>query len=376
MIDWQWVDNDNDFALLCEQWAECSVIGLDTEFIRERTFLPISALLQVNDGRQLYLVDVLSIGDFSPLAALLANADVVKVLHSCSEDLEVFQCLCGEIPAPLFDTQVAAAFVNLGASLGYASLCRELLGVELEKGETRSDWLQRPLSSKQMHYAALDVEHLLLLRERLVADLDAAGLTVWFAEECAQIVARSRQREDISQAYLRVKGAWRLASKYLPALQMFTRWREHEVRARNMPRAHLMKDEVLLNLAESIDVGDWHLSRVKGVSPNVAKRYHNELTGIKETANAQAGKISLPRLPKPLTQSQSKRLKALRQHLTLQADRYGMCPDLLTAKRDLEPLIRAWGASNRIDLSGVASQWRRKLYAEALSEMGIEAFGY
>ncbi len=159
-IDIHWIRDNDSLGQFCAEWQQLPFVALDTEFMRVDTFYPIAGLLQIGDGVRAYLIDPLTIDNWQPLAALLENPAVVKVVHACSEDLEVLLRLTGSLPAPLFDTQLAAAYLNLGFSMGYSRLVQEVLGIDLPKGETRSDWLQRPLSDTQISYAAEDALHL------------------------------------------------------------------------------------------------------------------------------------------------------------------------------------------------------------------------
>ena len=140
-IDIHWIRDDASLAQHCLEWQSLPFVALDTEFMRVDTFYPIAALLQIGDGARAYLIDPLLINDWRPMCALLENPAVIKVVHACSEDLEVLLRLTGSLPAPLFDTQLAAAYLNLGFSMGYSRLVQEVLGIDLPKGETRSDWL-------------------------------------------------------------------------------------------------------------------------------------------------------------------------------------------------------------------------------------------
>ena len=159
-IDIHWIRDNDSLGQHCAEWQNLPFVALDTEFMRVDTFYPIAGLIQIGDGERAYLIDPLTIDNWQPLSALLENPAVVKVLHACSEDLEVLLRLTGSLPAPLFDTQLAAAYLNLGFSMGYSRLVKEVLDLDLPKGETRSDWLQRPLSETQISYAAEDALHL------------------------------------------------------------------------------------------------------------------------------------------------------------------------------------------------------------------------
>ena len=169
------ITSNADLAAACGRWSAARVIGVDTEFFRERTYYPLPALVQVADGDGVVIVDPLRISDFTPLAAVLADASIVKLIHACSEDLEVLELLTGAVPRGVLDTQLAGAFAGHGYSLGYRSLVKALMDVVLDKGETRSNWLGRPLSPTQLRYAALDVVYLLPMHRRLSQELSALG---------------------------------------------------------------------------------------------------------------------------------------------------------------------------------------------------------
>src|SRR5690606_9381129 len=176
-------------------------IGLDTEFIRERTYWPQLSLVQVafDEGDpgapRILLLDMLQPGMPGALVPLLQDRAVTKVMHSASEDLVALRHACGALPEPLFDTQVAAGLAGVGAGVGYQRLVQDLLGIAVDKGETRSDWMRRPLSPAQLAYAAEDVRHLFALHDALDARLQALGRRAWFEEDCARMLETARSDE-------------------------------------------------------------------------------------------------------------------------------------------------------------------------------------
>ncbi|RMV93581.1 ribonuclease D, partial [Pseudomonas coronafaciens] len=249
-IDIHWIRDDDSLALYCAQWQSLPFVALDTEFMRVDTFYPIAALLQIGDGKSAWLIDPLLINDWRPLSALLENPDVIKVVHACSEDLEVLLRLTGSLPVPLFDTQLAAAYLNLGFSMGYSRLVQEVLDIDLPKGETRSDWLQRPLSETQISYAAEDAVHLAelfaILRPRLSDDKYA-----WLLDDGAELVANLRREVDPYEVYRDAKLAWKLSRAQLAVLRELCAWREREARARNLPRNRIVREHSLWPLAKT-----------------------------------------------------------------------------------------------------------------------------
>lgn len=208
-IEIHWIRDDQSLAEHCRDWHQLPFVAVDTEFMRVDTFYPKAGLIQIGDGQRAFLIDPLLIGNWQPLADLLEDSGVVKVLHACSEDLEVLLRLTGKLPQPLFDTQLAAGYLNLGFSMGYSRLVQEVLGIELPKGETRSDWLQRPPET-QVSYAAEDAVHLAelftALRPRLSDDKYA-----WVLEDGAELVAALRREVEPESLYRDVKLAWKLA---------------------------------------------------------------------------------------------------------------------------------------------------------------------
>jgi ribonuclease D len=162
-----YIQDNQALADAAEYWMTVKRIALDSEFMRVDTFYPKLALIQINDGRDTYLIDPLTISKWQPLCDVFTCPSIVKVLHSPSEDFDAFFHNLGVLPEPMLDTQLAASMASLGGIMGYQKLVKILLDVDLEKGETRSDWLQRPLSDNQLHYAADDVTHLFPMTDML-----------------------------------------------------------------------------------------------------------------------------------------------------------------------------------------------------------------
>ncbi len=223
--DSRWIDSNQLLQACCSDLSTASAIAVDTEFMRTDTFYPVAALFQISDGHHCYLIDPLNIDNFKPLTELFQNQSVVKVFHACSEDLEVFNHFLKCLPYPLVDTQIAAGLLNYGSSLGYASLVNELLGVELEKGETRSNWLQRPLAEKQCTYAMDDVLYLLEVYQKLEVDLKDKKRFSWFQEECKTLLDIAREPVNPSEYFRRIKSGWKLSRKDLSVLKALSEWR-------------------------------------------------------------------------------------------------------------------------------------------------------
>lgn len=371
MSQYTWVDQSDSLASLCQRWSSLSHIGLDTEFIRERTFYPIAALIQVNDGEGNYLIDPTVIEDLTPLKALLQGSECIKVMHSCSEDLEVFAKLLQCHVEPLADTQVAGALLGLGPALGYANICKMELDIEVDKGETRSNWLQRPLTESQCHYAALDVEHLLPLYDKLMDQLEDAGKADLFDQECERIEFQSSQTVDFEEAYTRIKAAWKMSPQHLNRLRALAAWREEHVRHKDMPRNHLIRDSGLISMVERQPQRVDDLKGLLDVSPAFIRKYGETMVELVKMADQQPRQMWPERMDKPLSKGQAKLMSQFKQRLVGMAEQRSICPELLASKRDVEPVIRAHIANRPINLDYLRSDWRIMAYREACGLLNI-----
>ncbi len=227
-------------------------IAVDTEFFWESTFYPILGLVQLagSDG-SCWLVDAVNIKDLSALGPVMASTAVTKVLHDAPQDLGILACATGAMPRTIFDTRLAAGFAGLGSTSSLQTLLREVLGVDLSKAETRSNWVQRPLTPNQLRYAADDVLHLLTLRDRLLSACANDTVRNWLAEELKRLDDPSLYQErEPRLMYLRVKGTFRLRADELAVLRELAAWREEEARQRDWPRGHVMPDNMLVTLAQ------------------------------------------------------------------------------------------------------------------------------
>ncbi|GLQ51218.1 ribonuclease D [Dyella flava] len=235
-----------------EQWlaglSAGGVLALDTEFMRRNTFYPQLALLQLGWKERYALVDPLAF-DIARALQPLENANVVTLMHSASEDLETLAPWLPEGPRVLFDTQIAAAFVGTGLGVSYRALVAELVGVELDKGETRSDWMQRPLTASQSAYATLDVVYLHTIHQQLAERLEERKRTAWHAEDCERLKRKSCQRYGDPQPQLALRGAAEWPREQQALLRRILLWRDAAARRLDRPRPWLLEDALIMSLA-------------------------------------------------------------------------------------------------------------------------------
>ena len=363
--DIHWILDDASLAEHCAAWQTLPFVALDTEFMRVDTFYPIAGLLQVSGGEQAYLIDPLRISDWTPFSALLQAPGVVKVLHSCSEDLEVFLRLTGSLPTPLFDTQLAAGYLNLGFSMGYSRLVQALLDIELPKGETRSDWLQRPLSELQVRYAAEDVLHLVEVYRALMARL-APQKVEWILEDGAELVANLGREVAPEDAWRDAKLAWKLSRQQQAVLRALCAWREREARARNQPRNRILREHSLWPLARTQPDNLVALARIEDMHPKTVRQDGESLLQLIRDAAALPPEQWPQALPEPLPIEASALLKKLRAIGQQEGERLDIVPELMLRKKTLEALLKSGYPNGPYQLPDSLRGWRRELMGQAL----------
>ena len=333
---WSFIATTKALEAACDIWVNTGVIGLDTEFFRETTYYPRPALIQVAGAQGVSLIDPLAVSDLDSLKAVLMERAVVKVMHACDEDLEVLELVTGGSVENVFDTQLAAAFAGYGFSLGYQNLVEQLFGIVLDKNETRSNWLRRPLSSAQLRYAALDATYLLPMHDRLFREIEVTGRSAWPNEELEH---RRRSRSDenlLDTVYLRVRGRGRLTSEQRRVLRALCQWRETEAMVRDTPRRHLLSDGLLVKLAGVASTDVTSLEDVQGLPADIRTRYGQSLL-----ASIAQARSSGPYQPdtvvnlKPYS-DQLDHLKSVVQRI---AETHNLPPELLANKRMLEELV-------------------------------------
>ncbi len=343
----------------CAKWAQAPWLALDTEFVREQTYYAQPCLIQVDDGTDPAVVDVLSIDDLSPLLDLLYRRDSIKVFHSGSQDLEILAQLRGAVPQPLFDTQIAAALLGEGDQLGYAALVQRRLGVTLDKSLTRTDWSRRPLRPAEIDYAAEDVRHLAVLYPMLRDELAARDRLGWLEEECARIANPALYRTRPEDAWRRLRSLQRLPAAAQTAAMALAAWREREAMARNRPRKWILADDALYRLAERWPDTFAALKELQILPPKSLARHGQALLEV--LAQTDPGSVVIT-VPEALDGTQKKRVLALREQLNACAKRLDIPASMLATRTDLERWVRLGNAAEIPLQNG----WRREATEELL----------
>ncbi len=342
-------------------------VGLDTEFIRERTFWPQLALVQIalegEDGIEVLLVDPLAPGIVEALRPMLEDPGILKIMHSASEDLVAFAHTCGAAPAPLFDTQIAAALAGVGGGMGYQRLVQAQLDIALPKGETRSDWLRRPLSDTQLEYAVDDVEHLFALHDALGGQIDALGRTDWLREDCARLVATAGNLEGERWPQLGARTGQFLDADAQRRLHRLLRWRERQARAQDRPRSWILDNELATLLARTPPSDPAALQRRLEAHPKAPRKLAAALWDALTTELPDEHEAPLSSGEEP----DRKRLKRLQQAVAARSAELGLPDGVLASRKWLEALVE--GA----DWPGALSGWRRGELEPVLAPLLEEA---
>ena len=353
MPDYQLVDlTANDSSI--HKVATESRIGVDTEFMRERTFFAELCLLQISTQSRIYCADPLGPAGGGKPSPEFWNS-ILKpqwVLHSGRQDLEVIYQAADRLPDNVFDTQVAAALLGFQPQIGYAGLVRELFDVELAKSHTRADWSKRPLSPALLSYAAEDVKFLLPARDALMERLDKAGRLEWALQDSADLLDPGLYYPQPNDAIHRLKGARNLRGRARSAATGLAVWREREALERNRPRQWILRDPVLLDIAVKAPTTKSALAAIDGLPDKTIRRAGDSLLEIVGQASEDDGGYQPPSRP---DEAQKAALKKMQQYVASVADGLGLAAELIAPRKELSAAMQ--GERNLRVFSG----WRQDL---------------
>lgn len=355
-----WIDTDTTLLAAIEAWRGRQWLTVDTEFLRIDTYRPKLCLVQVGDGEQAWVIDALAIRDLGPLFARLADAGTTKVFHAAAQDLEIFAQLTGACPAPVFDTQLAAALLGLGDQLGYAGLVEKRLGIVIDKSLSRTDWSRRPLKAAEIDYAAADVIHLATVYPALLAELRARGRESWLIEDAQRAVDPASYQTRPEDAWKRLRGLSRLDPRAQQLAARLAGWRETLAQERDRPRGWILEDEILYRLAERRPAGLEQLSALQLLPAKTLERHGARLLEL--LAAPLTEPVTALALDERLAPEQKRRLQALQETNRQAAERLGVPPGLLAPRAELEAILVSGAEAPVRALQG----WRREVVGEAL----------
>lgn len=347
-----------ELASFCKQVEDGEYITVDTEFIRDKTYFPRLCLIQIASPDTAAIIDPLAGLDLAPVFALLQKKKLLKVFHACRQDIEIFYLLTGKIPAPIFDTQVAAAVCGHGDSVGYETLVSKIVKKELDKSSRYTDWAARPLSEKQLAYALSDVTHLTVIYEKLAEQIKKAGRESWIEEEHAHLSNPGLYDIKPENSWERLKYG-NMRPKQLAVLRELAHWRELEARKADVPRGHILKDDALIELAHAAPTKESDLKHLRRVGKS--------LGSTKQNAVLDQIKKALEQPPESFPKAEKQRrlppdifgpIAILKLLLNVQSEAHGIAAGIIAGKDDIESI--ALGGEDSPALSG----WRYDIFGE------------
>ena len=277
---YDYIDSNEMLAHFCASLNAATYCVIDTEFIRESTYYPELALIQIGSGDRFACIDPLAISEFTPLAELLDKNSLLKVFHSSSQDLEILYQKFGRVPTPVFDTQLAAAVLGYSHQISYADLVQQITGVTLEKKHTRANWMRRPLSQDELDYAMDDVRYLLAVYEALDESLESSRRYGWLEKDLSAMSDPANYQVDMAQLWKRLKGVQKLKGEKLQIASELAQWREALAQRQNRPRRWIVKDEVIVEIARHKPADIESLSRIRDLSNKTVNRHGDKLLQI------------------------------------------------------------------------------------------------
>ncbi len=370
ILNYIMITTNDALAEVCLRARQVPALALDTEFVRTRTYYPRLGLIQLFDGETISLIDPLPITDWTPFRELLMDQQVVKYLHAGSEDLEVFQHEFGVLPQPMIDTQILAAFSGRPLSCGFATIVESFTGIALDKSESRTDWLARPLTEKQCVYAAADVFYLLPIAVKLVAETEDAGQMGAALDECRLLCQRRTTVVDPQEAYREITNAWQLRPRQLAALRLLAAWRLTLAREKDMAVNFVVREENLWKVARYMPGSLGELDHL-GL-PGQEIRFHGKaLVAMVAEANA-LGEDQLPEaVPNLIDYPNYKQVfKSLKALVAETAEQHGVSQELLASRRQINQLLNwHWKLKPQAGKPELVDGWRGTLLEDGIAEI-------
>ena len=353
MPDAIWVDRHDELPGLARTLEAQADIGVDTEFLRERTFFPKLCLLQLAAGGRIWCVDTLRGGSLDALVPALTAAQTRKIVHAARQDLEAVYLTTRRVISPVFDTQIAAGCIGLKPQVGYAELVKTLLDVTIPKGQTRTDWSKRPLTREQLEYAADDVMYLGEIAARRAERLAALGREHWAAEDCAALGDLRLYDPEPSQAWERLRGIAQIEPEPRARAKRVAIWREKLARERDLPRSWIIPDAAIFAVAEANPATRAALATLPAMPPNFNEGFAASLLqAVKEDADSPVTDLEPGQDSRP-TPEQRAVIERLAKIVDARAAQLEVSAELLAPRGELKAL--AMGRRDTHSQSG----WRR-----------------
>jgi ribonuclease D len=346
-------------AELCEALSRERFIAVDTEFMRDRTYWPKLCLVQIAGAGRHAAIDPLASGvDLAPLFSLMTHPDIVKVFHAARQDVEIFYHLSGQIPQPLFDTQLAAMVLGFGEEVGYETLVTQVAKARIDKTSRFTDWSRRPLSRQQLDYALADVTHLRVIYERLFEQLERSGRAHWLSQEVGGLTNPATYEQPPELAWKRIKVRSR-DPRFFAVVQALAAWREREAQGRDLPRNRIMRDDLLLEVAANRPTTLEDMAKLRRVSLDRSMA-RSVVEAVGEALALPASALPKIEPPVKLPRGIGPLVELLRVLLKFKSEEHHVAQRLVATTDDLEQ-IAAFDAPDVVPLKG----WRREVFGDA-----------
>lgn len=360
-------NSSEDLGRLVSICRDRGVMGFDTEFMREKTFYARVCLVQVAVPDHIWLIDPLAGTDLGPVAELIADANIETIVHAGRQDFEIFYERHGCVPSNVFDVQVAAGFVGLGASLPYGRLVSEVLGPTLRKGESYTDWCRRPLTDAQLTYAADDTRYLTDLAAALREKLDGLGRSQWVREELRPLEEEDSYRADPGSAWKKVSGRGSLSGRQTTVLREIASWREETAMRRDLPRGWVIKDPTLIDIARRQPSSLEDLKAVRGMNAKEVQRSGREIIDAVKLGRSAPALQTSDQLPRAVL-ARARVLSGLADAVVrARAEGAGIATEALTTRGELESVLAEAIADRlRPEAHRLLCGWRKELAGDAV----------
>jgi len=340
MNEIQFVDSVAELGLLCQKMRQESWLAIDTEFLREKTYYPKFCLLQIATLEWVACIDPIALeGEMGELFEIINDPAIIKVLHSCRQDVEIFYHLTGKLPAPVYDTQLVAPLLGFQENPGYAMLVSGFLNINLSKTHTRTDWSQRPLSAEQIQYAADDVIYLAKIYQMMLEKLQVLGRENWLKEDFEQLMNPDLYDIPPEDAWLKIRGKNKLTGKQLAIVQVLAEWREQIAKKDNRPKNWILRDELILDMAKLQPTNQQAVAQIRGINDGFVRRNGQVISQLIQKAQELPGLKLKSKSNNKKTQQQEAVLDILTGLVRLRADENSLNPVILATRKDLEGLL-------------------------------------
>ncbi|MFO8005864.1 ribonuclease D [Thioalkalivibrio sp.] len=356
MHDHGLIDTEAALRLFLDAIRDSPWIAVDTEFMREKTYFPQLCLIQMATTDHIACIDPLAFEDLGPLKTLLHDPAVLKVFHAASQDLEVLYLETGQVPSPVFDTQVAASLLGHGEQVGYANLVQAVLQHELDKTQSRTDWSRRPLTAEQLQYARDDVRYLVQLFIALQSELEALGRMTWLQPEMDALTRPELYQADLEGAWRRVSGHKRLKPRELAVLRELAAWRETQARDLDRPRRWIISDDALLLIARTRPTKIAALREMRGLPKGIGDSQTRQiLEAVQKGSEAPQETWPAPSRRRPLAEAEEVIVDVGMALLRELARQQQISPEAVASRKDVVALMRGE------DDAALTRGWRRQV---------------